>query len=134
MSAHRRVAVERGIAERQGRARRLACLGRRGAEQIDGWLGGGGWLAGAGGVGSICRSPACERQQRVANVPEPEILERLLKECREFQAKVLRGEAKLGEKKVDIVPPDPIGELGSGFEKIAAHQVERVATLTVGGR
>ncbi len=71
--------------------------------------------------------------ERVANVPEPEILERLLKECREFQAKVERGEAKLGEKKVDIVPPDPIGELGSGFEKIAAGKVERVTELTVGG-
>ena len=71
--------------------------------------------------------------ERVANVPEPEILDRLLHECREFQAKVRRGEAKLGEKKVDIVPPDPIGELGSGFEKIAGQQVERVTKMTVGG-
>ncbi len=69
--------------------------------------------------------------ERVANVPEPEILERLLQECREFQAKVERGEAKLGEKKVDIVPPDPIGELGSGFEKIAAGKVERKTELTI---
>ena len=37
-----------------------------------------------------------------------------------------RGEAKLGEKKVDILPPDPIGELGSGFDKIAAGNVDRV--------
>jgi len=36
---------------------------------------------------------------------------------------VLRGEAKLGEKKVDIVPPDPIGELGSGWEKIARDKI-----------
>ena len=64
--------------------------------------------------------------EKVANVPEEEILERLLHECREFQAKVQRGEVKLGEKKVEIVPPDPIGELGSGFEKIANHQVEQV--------
>lgn len=64
--------------------------------------------------------------EKVANVPEVEILERLLHECREFQDKVRRGEAKLGEKKVEIVPPDPIGELGSGFEKIAAHKVEHV--------
>ncbi|HWB21112.1 MAG TPA: flavodoxin-dependent (E)-4-hydroxy-3-methylbut-2-enyl-diphosphate synthase, partial [Phycisphaerales bacterium] len=71
--------------------------------------------------------------EKVANVPEEEILERLLKECREFQSKVQRGEAKLGEKKVDIVPPDPIGELGSGFDKIAAGNVEKVATLTVSG-
>jgi (E)-4-hydroxy-3-methylbut-2-enyl-diphosphate synthase len=56
--------------------------------------------------------------ERVANVPEEEILERLLVECRQFEAKVKRGEARLGEKKVDILPPDPIGELGSGWEKV----------------
>lgn len=56
--------------------------------------------------------------EKVANVPEEQILERLLIECRAFQEKVERGEAKLGEKKVDILPPDPIGELGSGWEKI----------------
>ena len=60
--------------------------------------------------------------EKVANVPEEQILERLLLECREFQAKVERGEAKLGEKKVDILPPDPIGELGSGYEKIRAEK------------
>src|SRR3954465_5462692 len=56
--------------------------------------------------------------EKVANVPEENILEALLKECREFQAKVQRGEAKLGEKVVDVIPPAPIGELGSGWEKI----------------
>ena len=56
--------------------------------------------------------------ERVANVPEEEILERLLFECREFQSKIERGEARLGEKKVAILPPDPLGELGSGYEKI----------------
>ena len=69
--------------------------------------------------------------EKVANVPEPEILERLLAECLAFQARVLCGEAKLGEKKVDIIPPDPVGELGSGFDKIATG---RVAKLTVDGR
>ncbi len=72
--------------------------------------------------------------QRVANVPEEEILQRLLSECLAFQAKVQRGEAKLGQKQVEIVPPDPIGALGSGWEKIAAGLVEqrpRPATLTV---
>ena len=64
--------------------------------------------------------------ERVANVPEEEILDRLWLECRTFQERVRRGEAKLGEKKVDIVPPDPIGELGSGYEKIAAGQVSAV--------
>ncbi|MBL8745249.1 MAG: flavodoxin-dependent (E)-4-hydroxy-3-methylbut-2-enyl-diphosphate synthase [Phycisphaerae bacterium] len=72
--------------------------------------------------------------EKVANVPEPEILDRLLKECREFQAKVMRGEAKLGEKKVDIIPPDPIGELGSGFDKIASGNVEKRVAVTVSRR
>ncbi len=69
--------------------------------------------------------------ERVANVPEEEILDRLLHECRVFQDRVKRGEARLGEKKVEIVPPDPIGELGSGAEKIRAGLVESV---TIGGR
>jgi (E)-4-hydroxy-3-methylbut-2-enyl-diphosphate synthase len=56
--------------------------------------------------------------EKVANVPEEQILDALLKECRAFQEKVQRGEARLGEKKVDILPPDPIGELGSGWEKV----------------
>src|SRR4051812_39408172 len=56
--------------------------------------------------------------EKVANVPEEEILDALLKQCRLFQAKVERGETKLGEKKVDILPPDPLGELGTGWEKI----------------
>jgi (E)-4-hydroxy-3-methylbut-2-enyl-diphosphate synthase len=69
--------------------------------------------------------------ERVANVPEEEILDRLLVECRTFQARVERGEAKLGEKVVEIVPPDPIGELGSGEAKIKAGLVEQI---TIGGR
>ena len=72
--------------------------------------------------------------EKVANVPEEEILSRLLEECKKFEAKVQRGEAKLGEKVVEIAPPDPIGELGSGFEKIAAGAVEKVTSLTVGGQ
>ena len=69
--------------------------------------------------------------EKVANVPEEEILARLMQECRAFEAKVKAGEARLGEKKVDIIPPDPIGELGSGYEKIAAGNVDRVG-VTVG--
>lgn len=76
--------------------------------------------------------------EKVANVPEAEILERLLKECLEFQGRVLRGEVKLGEKKVAIIPPDPVGELGSGWEKVAAGMVEqhghRATPVTVGGK
>jgi (E)-4-hydroxy-3-methylbut-2-enyl-diphosphate synthase len=56
--------------------------------------------------------------EKVANVPEEQILDRLLEECRLFQHRIKSGEARLGEKKVDILPPDPIGELGSGWEKI----------------
>lgn len=67
--------------------------------------------------------------ERVANVPEGEILERLLKECLTLQEKIKSGDAKLGEKKVNIIPPDPIGELGSGIEKIASGKVEK---LTIG--
>jgi (E)-4-hydroxy-3-methylbut-2-enyl-diphosphate synthase len=64
--------------------------------------------------------------ERVANVPEEEILDRLLDECRALQDGVRRGEARLGDKKVEIIPPDPLGELGSGVKKIAARQVEQV--------
>ncbi|MEO6437309.1 MAG: flavodoxin-dependent (E)-4-hydroxy-3-methylbut-2-enyl-diphosphate synthase [Tepidisphaeraceae bacterium] len=67
--------------------------------------------------------------EKVANVPEEEILPALLKECRDFQAKVERGEAKLGEKKVDILPPDPIGELGSGWEKIQKEKALRLPVV-----
>jgi (E)-4-hydroxy-3-methylbut-2-enyl-diphosphate synthase len=65
--------------------------------------------------------------EKVANVPENEILDRLLAECRLFQQRVERGDARLGEKKVEIIPPDPIGDLGSGQAKIAAGMVERVS-------
>jgi (E)-4-hydroxy-3-methylbut-2-enyl-diphosphate synthase len=66
--------------------------------------------------------------EKVANVPEEQILPALLDECRKFQSKVERGEARLGEKRVDILPPDPIGELGSGWEKV---QREKAVTLPV---
>ena len=69
--------------------------------------------------------------EKVANVPEAEILDRLLEECRGFEARVNAGEATLGQKVVDIVPPDPIGDLGSGVEKIKAGLVDRI---TVEGR
>lgn len=71
--------------------------------------------------------------EKVANVTEDEILDRLMLECVKFQDKVKRGDAKLGEKVVQIAPPDPIGELGSGFDKIAAGQVQAAPTdLTIG--
>jgi (E)-4-hydroxy-3-methylbut-2-enyl-diphosphate synthase len=69
--------------------------------------------------------------ERVASVPEEEILSRLLEECRLFEGKVRRGEAKLGEKKVAILPPDPIGELGSGWEKIQMEKSARGMSLPV---
>ena len=69
--------------------------------------------------------------EKVANIPEEEILDRLLEECRPLEAKVLRGETKLGDIKVDILPPDPIGELGSGWEKIQKEKSGRGMSLTV---
>ena len=70
--------------------------------------------------------------ERVATVGEAEILDRLLDECRAFQAKVESGEAKLGQKRVEIVPPDPLGELGSGWEKMAAERIHGGTDLTIG--
>jgi (E)-4-hydroxy-3-methylbut-2-enyl-diphosphate synthase len=64
--------------------------------------------------------------ERVANVKEEEILDRLLQECRSFEEKVQRGEATLGQKNVEIKPPDPIGELGSGRAKIDSGDVEQI--------
>ncbi|MAC20183.1 MAG: 4-hydroxy-3-methylbut-2-en-1-yl diphosphate synthase [Phycisphaerae bacterium] len=69
--------------------------------------------------------------EKVANVPEAEILERLLAECQAFESRVKAGEATLGQKVVDIVPPAPIGDLGSGVDKIKAGLVEKI---TVEGR
>ncbi len=43
--------------------------------------------------------------ERVANVKEGEILERLLHECKILQDRVLRGETKLGEKAISIIAP-----------------------------
>ena len=71
--------------------------------------------------------------RKVANVPEEQILDRLLAECLDFQARVERGEAKLGEKVVEILPPDPIGELGSGKDIIESGQVDGLTDLTVEG-
>ena len=65
--------------------------------------------------------------ERVANIPEEEILDRLLAECRRFQDRVLAGEVQLGDKTVEIVPPAPIGELGSGIDIIAKGQVEQIS-------
>ncbi len=70
--------------------------------------------------------------QRVANVPEEEILGRLLHECKAFEARVQAGEAALGQKLVEIKPPDPIGDLGSGAAKIAAGQVAQVSVGQTG--
>jgi len=42
--------------------------------------------------------------KRVANVHEDEILDRLLDECRTFERRVKNGNAKLGEKLVQITP------------------------------
>lgn len=73
--------------------------------------------------------------EKVANIPEEEILERLLHECKIFEARVKRGETKLGDKVVDIIPPDPIGELGSGVDIIAKNRsTDAGVQLTIDGR
>ena len=46
--------------------------------------------------------------QRVATVPEDEILDRLLDECKIFRSASARARRQLGEKKVDIVPAVPL--------------------------
>ena len=60
------------------------------------------------------RWPPCRRH---------EILDRLFEEVRNFAATVERGEAKLKNARVDIKPPDPIGELGSGWDKIKTEKL-----------
>jgi (E)-4-hydroxy-3-methylbut-2-enyl-diphosphate synthase len=42
--------------------------------------------------------------EKVANVSEDEILDRLLAECRGFQERVRQGKARLGEKKISAAP------------------------------
>jgi len=69
--------------------------------------------------------------EKIANVPEEEILDRLLDACADLQDRIRAGETKLGEKQVEIIVPDPIGELGSGFERIAAGDVRRATPLTI---
>jgi (E)-4-hydroxy-3-methylbut-2-enyl-diphosphate synthase len=56
--------------------------------------------------------------EQVATVTETEMLDRLFDEVRKFADKVQRGQATLKNQKVNIKPPDPIGELGSGWDKI----------------
>lgn len=77
--------------------------------------------------------------EKVANVPEEQILDRLLQECREFEGRVKRGEAKLGEKKVDILPPgsdrrtgERVGENreGQAWHAAAGCEVTRLLAPT----
>jgi (E)-4-hydroxy-3-methylbut-2-enyl-diphosphate synthase len=56
--------------------------------------------------------------EQVATVKEHEILDRLFEEVRKFADRVQRGEATLRNQKVEIKPPAPLGELGSGWDKI----------------
>jgi len=69
--------------------------------------------------------------EKVATVGEDEILDRLLSECKDFQDRVRAGKVKLGEKRVDIVPPDPEGELGSGWEKMASKRIGTLSQVTI---
>jgi (E)-4-hydroxy-3-methylbut-2-enyl-diphosphate synthase len=56
--------------------------------------------------------------EQVATVTEDKMLDALFDEVRKFADKVQRGEAQLRNQQVNIKPPDPIGELGSGWDKI----------------
>ncbi|MEP0843006.1 MAG: flavodoxin-dependent (E)-4-hydroxy-3-methylbut-2-enyl-diphosphate synthase [Phycisphaerae bacterium] len=56
--------------------------------------------------------------QQVRTVTEDQMLEALYEEAVKFAARVERGEALLSNAAVHIQPPDPIGPLGSGYEKI----------------
>ena len=60
--------------------------------------------------------------EQVATVTEEQMLDKLFEEVRKFADRVQRGEAQLRNQKVDIKPPDPIGPLGSGWEKIKAEK------------
>jgi (E)-4-hydroxy-3-methylbut-2-enyl-diphosphate synthase len=51
--------------------------------------------------------------QKVANVPEAQILETLLAETKKLQDRVLAGQTQLGAKIVDILPPDPLKTTGT---------------------
>ena len=50
-------------------------------------------------------------------------------ECVKFESKVKSGEEVT---EMQIAPPDPIGELGSGFDKIAAALKPAPTDLTIG--
>jgi (E)-4-hydroxy-3-methylbut-2-enyl-diphosphate synthase len=69
--------------------------------------------------------------EQVATVKEDEILDRLFDEVRKFAAKVQRGEATLKNQQVNIKPPDPIGEIGSGWDKIEQEKKGRSSALPV---
>lgn len=56
--------------------------------------------------------------EQVRTVTETEMLDALYDEAVKFAARVERGEAQLRNAHVQIKPPDPIGPLGSGYEKI----------------
>lgn len=61
--------------------------------------------------------------EQVRTVTEAEMLDALYDESVKFAERVERGEAKLANARVEIKPPDPIGELGSGYAKINAGRV-----------
>jgi (E)-4-hydroxy-3-methylbut-2-enyl-diphosphate synthase len=69
--------------------------------------------------------------EQVATVPEDRILDALFEQVRIFADKVQRGEARLTNQKVDIKPPDPIGELGSGWDRIQRERTGKGLRLPV---
>ena len=64
--------------------------------------------------------------QKVANVPEAEILPALLAECKKLQSRVIAGETKLGDKVVDILPPVPWANLARAMPRSKRNEAKGV--------
>jgi (E)-4-hydroxy-3-methylbut-2-enyl-diphosphate synthase len=61
--------------------------------------------------------------EQVRTVTEAQMLDALYEEAVKFAARVERGEAQLRNAAVEIRPPDPIGPLGSGYDKVKAGRL-----------
>jgi (E)-4-hydroxy-3-methylbut-2-enyl-diphosphate synthase len=59
--------------------------------------------------------------EKKQTVPESEMLDALLSECRDFAGRVERGEAKLLNASVDIAPPDPLPRGDGSLPLPTAH-------------
>lgn len=69
--------------------------------------------------------------EQVATVTEDKILDALFEEVNKFAKDVQAGKAQLKNANVQIKPPDPIGELGSGWEKVEEMRKAKGTSLPV---